>query len=203
MLSIRRLFSPRESPTHENWTGNSTEPLHTGFNLTFPQHLWQPQIIWKGAGIFDLPAELVFAILHDLILSDVLSFALASRACHKLAIPILNRSLVIAQQNEPEFRERINSKDPRNDFVHRIQLGRLDRPGYAEKWNVSDVLSGVLRGFSDLRVLEMCGGTYVKGWDGLDEIARILGDRLTRLQLKLSVYHDDPIRTAVRSLNTT
>lgn len=194
MLSIRRIFSPSQSPTSRSgtWPKSPIDALDVGLHhIGLPQHLWQSQIVWTGSGILDLPAELIFDILRDLRLPDVLSFALASRACHRLAIPALNHSLVIAQQDEPEFNMRAMTKDPRNDYVRRVQLGRLDRPGYAEKWNVSDVLSDVLRGFADLRELQMCGGTYVREWTGLDEIARILGDRLSRLQMKLSIHVDD------------
>ncbi len=141
-------------------------------------------IVWSGATFSDLPAELVNAILCDFCPSEILAFALVCRAFYPITIPLLNHSIIVSQQDAPTFLYRVSSKDPRNELVRCVQLGRLDRPGYGERWNVADVLP-LLAAFPGLRELETCGGTYVQGCLGFNELSKVVGDRLVGLRCVL------------------
>ncbi|KAI0785137.1 hypothetical protein C8Q75DRAFT_776113 [Abortiporus biennis] len=185
MHSIRKLFKPRSPPP------STTLSLRPNFEVQIQRPLIKP-IAWKGACLSDLPAELIFVILGLLSLRDVSAFALASRGCYKVATRILNRSVKIALQDVPSYNKAIDHDDPRIRYIQSIQLGRLDKPGYAEKWLISHEWFSFLLSFSALHELEMCGGTFIRGWAGLDELAAIFGNRLTKLKLKLSPPLESP-----------
>ena len=139
----------------------------------------------KPAPLLEFPAEIIFLILELLTFSEVLSFALSSYLCYTLALPILKRSITITQHSEPTFRQLALSNNPHAGLVHHVKLGRLDKPGAAEHWNFTGILRPILTSFPYLDTLSMCGGTYVKGWPGLDEIGRALGGTLKKLQMRL------------------
>ncbi len=142
-----------------------------------PQHT-------KQHTLFDLPPELLLGTLQRLRPFEILSFGLACKNFYELCLPALNYSLVISQQGSVEFLRRVSQNDIRNSFVRKVQLGRLDRVGHAGWWNMSHALR-FLAAYPHLLEVETCGRTYIWGWDGLDEVARVLGDRLIRLHALL------------------
>lgn len=140
----------------------------------------------RRAIVLAVPPEIIFQILDHVPLPTVLAFALTCKMSHHLAIPALNDRVIIIRQNISLFRTRAATNDPRNDLVHKVQVGRLDRPGEAEKWDLVSILQPVLEGFPHVFEVTGLGGTYVAGWSGLDTVAQAIGNKLTSLEIKIA-----------------
>jgi len=139
-----------------------------------------------GFSLPHVPPELVMEILEWLSPPDLLSFAIASKSCYDLAIPILGRYVLVAQDNLCRLKERIASHHPRNQLVQFVRVGQLKG---TVPWDIQDVLHGVLDSYPRLRTLETRGGSYIQDWVRLDDVGQVLGQKLTELQARLVIQN--------------
>ncbi|KAH9933092.1 hypothetical protein B0H21DRAFT_89378 [Amylocystis lapponica] len=185
--------------TFQSWPPSGGQTLPEG---TFQEQGEQLQD--KGAQLQDIPNELVFQILCELPPSAVLAFALVSRAYHILSLPVLYDDVIICQQDVPQFLARISAGDPCMSYIHHVQVGRLDRPGYSNRWNLVR-MGEFLSALPSLRTVRTVGGIYLPGWNGVFELAQFLGPSLLKLTATADVSPTktdmEYIYTALKSLD--
>ncbi|TCD64804.1 hypothetical protein EIP91_003616 [Steccherinum ochraceum] len=142
------------------------------------------------APIHGLAPELLLAIIDDLPLSSILSFALTSRRAYDLCVVPLNRHVVITQSNVPLFRARLQKGDWRNALVREVSLGRTDRQTIdRDPWDASTV-ADVVAAFPNLRSLKTKAFVQVFGRKGLNCIGETVG-RLDALQARIKYPEEE------------
>lgn len=132
--------------------------------------LWSP--------LTNLPPELIFNIFDFLPLSSVADFSLVSKRCHRLAQPVLKRSLQITQGNFVEILGSVLARRFDLSLVRRITLIQ-----FYYDWDVQPLLDVVLVRFPNLNDLTLDRGAFIQGNGALAKMCEVLGDRLVSLDV--------------------
>lgn len=178
-----------QSPMHRAQPAVPLPWLHSpqvGMTVVHATH-WAIQL----GPLFDIPTDIIFTILRRLPLIDVLSFGLTSRLCYNNVLPLLRRSIRVNRSSLSDFFFVASKEHFRADFIQDLRLFGTERNFLGAGWDVTSALKYLSPFMPNLHTLRICGCACVVGWDGLDGIAFLLGDRLRDLQVAMEPPFDD------------